>query len=67
MLSEMCRCLAKMFFHIFAKEGSIWETEQVANLLDAVIGLLQVITDILQDVFPDPFAGGFARIILAKC
>lgn len=47
MLTEICGCLAEMFFYIFAKEGRIGETEQVANLLDAVVGLLQVVADVL--------------------
>jgi hypothetical protein len=66
MLTEICGCLAEMFFYKFAKEGSVGETEQVANLLDAVVGLLQVIADVLQDVFRNPFVGGFARMLLAE-
>ena len=66
MLTEICGCLAEMFFYKFAKEGSVGEAEQVANLLDAVVGLLQVIADVLQDVFRNPFVGGFARMLLAE-
>ena len=55
-----------MFFYIFAKEGRIGETEQVTNFLDTVVGLLEVIADILQDVFRNPFVGGFARMLLAE-
>ena len=47
MLTEICGCLTEMFFYIFAKEGRIGETKQVTNLLDAVVGLLQVIADVL--------------------
>ena len=47
MLTEVCGCLAEMLFYISAKEGRIGETEQVANLLDAVVGLLKVIADVL--------------------
>ena len=66
MLTEICGCLAEMFFYKFAKEGSVGETEEVANLLDAVVGLLQVIADVLKDVFRNPFVGGFARMLLAE-
>ena len=47
MLTEVCGCLAEMLFDIFAKEGGIGETEQVADLLNAVVSLLQVVTDVL--------------------
>ena len=47
MLAEIGGCLAEMIFYISAKEGGIGETEQVADLLDAVVGLLQVIADVL--------------------
>ena len=47
MLTEICGCLAEMLFDIFAKEGGIGETEQVADLLNAVVSLLQVVTDVL--------------------
>ena len=46
MLTEICGCLAEMFFYVFAKEGGIGETEEVANMLDAVVGLLQIIADV---------------------
>ena len=47
MLPEICWGLAEMRFHIFAEKGSIGEPEQVADFLDAVVGLLQVIADVL--------------------
>jgi hypothetical protein len=47
MLTEICGCLAKMFFYIFAEEGRIGETELVAYLLDTVVRLLQVIANVL--------------------
>ena len=47
MLTETGGSLAEMIFYIFAKERRIGETEQVADLLDAVVGLLKVIADVL--------------------
>ena len=47
MLTEIGGCLAEMRFHIFAKERWIGEPEPVAYLLDAVIGLLQVVAYVL--------------------
>ena len=47
MMTEICGRLAEMIFYISAEEGGIREAEQVADLLDAIVGLLQVITDIL--------------------
>lgn len=38
---------AEMFLDILAEEGRIRETKQVANLLDTVVGLLQIETDVL--------------------
>jgi hypothetical protein len=47
MLTEIGGGLAEMFLYVFAKEGRIGETEEIAYLLDAVVGLFQVIADIL--------------------
>ena len=66
MLTEICGCLAKMFFHVFSKEGRIGETEQIAYLFDAIISLFQVIADVLEYMFRNPFVGGLARVFLAK-
>ena len=66
MMAKICGCLAKMFFYIFAKEGRIWETEQVTNLLDAVVGLFQIIADILEHMFRNPFVGSLARMLLTE-
>ena len=65
MLAEVGGRLAEMLLHVFAEEGRVGETQQVANLLDAVVGLLQVIADVLQDVFRNPFAGSLAGVLLA--
>ena len=54
-----------MIFHIFTKEGWVGKCEFVADLLDAEICLPQVVTDILQHLFCNPFVGGLARILLA--
>ena len=47
MLTEIGGCLAEMLFYISAKEGRVGESELVADLLDAVVGLLQVVSDVL--------------------
>ena len=56
-----------MVFYVFAKERWVGEAEQVANLLDAVVGLLQVVADVLKHVLDDPFVGGLSRMLLAEC
>ena len=64
--SELHRCHAKVFFDITAKERRIGESYQVANLLDAVIGLLQIITDILKYMIRNPLVSCLARVFLAE-
>ena len=54
-----------MILDIFAEEGWIGEAEAVADLLDAEVGLAQVVADILQHMFRDPFVGGLAGVLLA--
>jgi hypothetical protein len=54
-----------MLFHVFPEEGGIGETELVADLLDAVVGLLQVVADVLNDMFRYPFVSGLPGILLA--
>jgi len=56
---------AEMILHVFAKEGGGGKCEFVADLLDAEICLTQVVTDILQHLFGNPFVSGLARILLA--
>ncbi len=47
MLPEVSGCLAEMFFYVSAKEGGVGEAEEVADLFDAVVGLLQIIANVL--------------------
>ena len=54
-----------MIFHVFSKERGIGKCELVANLLDAEICLAQVVTNVLQHMFCNPFVSGLARILLA--
>ena len=54
-----------MIFHVFAKERGVGKSEFVADLLNTEICLTQVVTDILQHMFCNPFVSGLARILLA--
>ena len=54
-----------MIFYIFTKEGWVGKCEFVADLLDTKICLPQVVTNILQHLFCNPFVSGLARILLA--
>lgn len=55
-----------MLFHIFAEERGVGETEAVTDLLDAQVGLLEIVADILQHMLLNPFVGGSARVLLAN-
>lgn len=55
-----------MFLDIFAEEGGVGEAEYITDLLDAVVGLLQIIADVLNHMFCNPFVGGFSRMFLEK-
>ena len=46
-----------MFLHVSAEERGIGEPELIADLLDAIIGLLQIIADVLEHMFRNPFIG----------
>ena len=54
-----------MIFDVFAEKGWIWETETVADLLDAQVGLAQVVAYILQYLLSNPFVGSLAGVLLA--
>ena len=62
---ELDRCHSEVLLHIFAKERGVGESESVADFLDAVVGLFQIISDILLDMLRNPFVGCLARILLA--
>ena len=47
MLPEVSGCLAEMFFYVSAKKGGVGEAEEVADLFDAIVGLLQIIANVL--------------------
>ena len=64
MCPEFHRCHAKVILHVFTKERGVGETEQIAYLLDTIVGLLKVITDILKYMFCNPFISGLARLLL---
>ena len=49
-----------MILDIFAEEGWIGEAEAVADLLDAEVGLAQVVADVLQYLLGNPFVSGLA-------
>ena len=54
-----------MVLDVLAEEGWIWETEAVADLLDAQVRLLQIVADVFQNLFCNPFVGSLAGILLA--
>ena len=54
-----------MVLDVFAEEGWVGEAEAVADLLDAEVGLAQVVADVLQHLLRDPLVGGLARVLLA--
>ena len=56
-----------MLFHILAKERRIRELQLVAHLLDAQVGLTQIVTNVLEHMFPNPFRGCLVRVLLANC
>ena len=66
MCPEFHRRHAKVFFDVTAKERGVGEAKQVADLFDAIIGLLQVVADVLKYVFCNPFVSCLARVFLAK-
>jgi hypothetical protein len=49
-----------MVFDILAEEGGVGESEAVADLLDAEVGLTQIVADVLQHLFCYPLVGGLA-------
>ena len=55
-----------MLLHIFAEERRIGETKHVTYLLDAVVGLFQVVADVFEYMFRYPFIGGLTRMLLAN-
>ena len=55
-----------MIFHVFPKERGIGESELFTDLFDTEICLPQVVTDVLQHMFGNPFVCGLARILLAE-
>ena len=54
-----------MFFHVFAEEGRIRKSELVANLLNAVVGVAQIVAYVLKHMFANPLVGSLSRIVLA--
>jgi hypothetical protein len=64
-VSELQWGHAEMIFHVSTKEGGIGKGEFVTNLLDTEICLPQVVADVFQHLFCNPFVSGLARILLA--
>ena len=56
---------AEMVFDVLAEIRGIGESESVANLLDAQVGLTQVVANVLHYMFRNPFVGGPTRVLLA--
>ena len=54
-----------MVFNVFAEEGRVGESEAVADLLDAHVGLLQTVADVFEHLFGDPLVGSLAGVLLA--
>ena len=63
--SNLHRCHAEVLLDILAKERCVWETQQVTDLLDAIVGLFQIIADVFKYMFCYPFAGSLAGMLLA--
>ena len=59
-VSELQWCHAEMLLHVFPKERGIGKCEFFTNLLDTEISLPQVVTDILQHLFCNPFTSSLA-------
>ena len=54
-----------MLFDVLSKERRIRETELVAYMLDIVVGLLQIVADILHYMLRNPFVCRLARVLFA--
>ena len=55
-----------MVLHVLAEERSIGEAQAVANLLDAEVGMAEIVSDVFQYMFRHPLAGRLARVFLAN-
>ena len=51
---------AKMFLYIFPEEGRIGKSHDVADLLDAIVGLSQIVADVFHHSLLDPVIGSLA-------
>jgi len=47
-MSNLNWCHTEMIFDVLTEERRIGETEQVTDLLNTIVGLLQIVTDILN-------------------
>ena len=54
---QLNRSYTKMLFYVFPEKRGVGESQKVTHLLHTVVGLLQVVTDILHHMFGDPFVG----------
>ena len=54
-----------MFLDIFPEKRRVGESEEVTHLLYAIVGLFQVVTDILLHLFRNPLVGSLPRLLFA--
>ena len=54
-----------MLLHIASEERGIGESQECTDLLDAQVGLHEVIPDVLEHIFTYPLVGRLARVVLA--
>ena len=55
-----------MLLHILAEEGWIGESEFVADLFDAEVGMLQIVTNVFKHMLTNPFVSALPRFILTN-
>ena len=58
---EFHRRHAEMIFHVLSEERRVWKTCYIADLLDALVGLFQVVAYILKHVLCYPLVGSLAK------
>ena len=64
LVPELYRRHAEMILDVFPEERRVGESHLVADLFDAIVGLLQIVADILQYMFGNPVVGRATRLFL---